>query len=90
MHDPPRIDRNPSVLQRSLRGEHVLYHPATDEAMALDAIGSIVWDLLASGSTRAQLIEVLGDQFDVPEARIARDLEPLLARLVEARMITLD
>ena len=84
------IRKNPSVLQRSLEGRHVLYRPDTDEAMGLDAVGSVVWDLLESGATRDHLVDALADRFDVARERIAEDLEPLLAGLVDAGMIALD
>lgn len=75
------IERNPSVLQRSVDGETVLYLPATDEVVVLDGIGSVVWGELGDALTSAELAARLADFFDQPVDRVTADLAPLLAQL---------
>ena len=82
-----RIRRAGIVRWRSLEGDHVIYQPATDEVMGLDAVGSLVWDLLEHEPTRPELTAALAERFDEPVERIVDDVAPLLDRLCDAGMI---
>lgn len=75
----------------SLRGGGLDWKILEDETVVLDLRGSrylavnrsgtLLWPLLAEGTTRAQLVEALTKSCGIDDARAVRDVDAFCARL---------
>lgn len=83
----PLYRHSPGVLERSIDGWVVVHNPATDEAHALDVIGSIVWRLLDTSSTFDEVVLRLAEQFDEAPDQIGTDVRPLFDQLSSAGLV---
>ena len=74
---------------RTLRepGATVLLDGAAGRFFKLNAAGTCVWEGLAAGRDRAEILRGMQARFQVPEARLSADLDILLAELHRRRLI---
>ena len=79
---------NPSVIERqALDGEAVLVNMDTAAAVALNATGVVVWQLLDGRRSVEQIIAAVEHHFkDVPDS-VAKDVADLLDTLAEDAFI---
>ena len=79
---------NPSVIERqALDGEAVLVNMDTAAALALNATGVVVWQLLDGQRSVEQIIAAVERHFrDVPDS-VAKDVTALLYTLAEDAFI---
>lgn len=78
------------VVFQNLAGEAVLLHLGTGIYFGLDAVGTRVWELIASHGRRDAIVDALLAEYDVEPSRLRADLDRLLARLAEKGLVTLD
>jgi len=74
-----------------LRSNDLHWHQVEDEVLALDArtqlylavnkSGAVLWDLLARGTSRAELIERLAREYDLAPECAAFDVDQMLGAL---------
>ena len=57
------------------------------EYFGLNAVGTCIWELIADGATRAELLERVLEQFDVERLTAERDLDELLTSLADRQLI---
>ena len=76
-----------TVLSTELHDEGVLLNLETGEYFGLDEVGMEMWKVLRAngdvGAARAALLE----QYDVAEDVLARDLDELVAKLAERKLV---
>ena len=76
-----------SVLSTELHDEGVLLNLETGEYFGLDGVGMEMWKVLRAngdvGAARAALLE----QYDVAEDLLAKDLDELIAKLAERKLL---
>ena len=76
-----------SVLSTELHDEGVLLNLETGEYFGLDGVGMEMWKVLRAtgdvGAARATLLE----QYDVAEDVLAKDLDELIAKLAERKLL---
>ena len=77
----------PDVIFRDLEGEAVLLDLASGRYFGLNQVGTRIWMLLAAGSTRAAIFEILAAEYDADPDQIARDAEALLAELAARGLV---
>ena len=82
-----RVRPDPNVLAKRVDDEIVLVHLETNRIYELNRTGSLLWDALAAGSTRAELEERLVLEFDVDPEQLAREIDELLGHLTSERLI---
>ena len=83
-----RLRRRPDIAITMLDDGTFLVDPRTQAIFHLDALGGGVWSALAESATRDELVGLLADAFpDTPPARIARDLDVLLAELSDRGLL---
>lgn len=76
-----------SVLSTELQNEGVLLNLETGEYFGLDAIGMEMWKVLrASSSVEAACVALL-EQYDVDENVLVHDLQELIAKLSEWKLV---
>ena len=76
-----------TVLSTELQDEGVLLNLETGEYFGLDAVGLDFWKALAAHGEVAAARATLLEQFDVSQDVLARDLDELVAKLVERRLL---
>ena len=76
-----------SVLSTELHDEGVLLNLETGEYFGLDGVGMEMWKVLRAngdvGAARAALLEL----YDVAEDVLAKDLDELIAKLAERKLL---
>jgi len=76
-----------TVLSTELHDEGVLLNLETGEYFGLDEVGMEMWKVLRAngdvGAARAALLE----QYDVAEDVLAKDLDELIAKLAERKLL---
>jgi Coenzyme PQQ synthesis protein D (PqqD) len=85
-----RMIASAEVVTRRLDDELVLLNLLTENYFGLDAVGTRMWEVLASAPSVQAAFDQLLSEYDVEAARLRRDLEKLLSRLVEHGLIELQ
>jgi len=85
-----RAQHSSEVLVQEVGGEAVLLDLASERYFGLDPVGTRIWALLDRGQPLQQVLDTLCDEYDAPRERLHEDLLDLVARLVEARLVTLE
>lgn len=67
--------------------EYVLLHRGRDDYFGLDAVGSEIWDLLASGHDVGAVADTLADRYGQPADVVAADVSALVSELLAAELI---
>jgi len=87
MNDERAPVRAADAIAIDFDGETIVYDRQTGEVHRLDAVGSIVWNLLDGEATVDELVSDLSAAFAAEPGLIRRDMERLLARLEEAFLL---
>ena len=85
---PIRYGRRAGVADTEIEVEIFLTAPDDHEVYHLDQGGSAVWRLLATPHSLAEITLVFAQAFpEVPPARLAADLEAVLAELCARQLV---
>lgn len=68
-------------------GEMVIFDPTSSLVHQLNAIGSVVWQLLDGSSTVAELVADLAEVFEVPTEQVWSDVRQLLNMMGEQDLL---
>jgi hypothetical protein len=79
--------RDSSLTTAPVDQDLVVLSLASNQYIALDAIGRRVWELLATPQRVEALCAQLGEEFDGAPEQIAADLVTFLDELMRARMV---
>jgi hypothetical protein len=85
--DATRFDLAPHVVAAVHGSDTALLDMRSERYYSLDAVGSRIWALLASGYSVGEIASHLGDEFDASMTTIEEDLRALLERLERAALI---
>jgi hypothetical protein len=77
-----KLEAAPSVHARRFDDETVILDLARGEYLALDAIGSVLWEGLEAGLSIEDIARRVASEYDVTFERARADLEELTAELV--------
>jgi hypothetical protein len=72
---------------RTIEGEVVAVDLLTATYLAVNKSGAKLWDALASGATREQLIDVLVDEFGLAREQATTDAEAFVQMLADQNML---
>ncbi|MDW3219331.1 MAG: PqqD family protein [Acidimicrobiales bacterium] len=78
------------VLWRATLDGVLIRVPGADEVVQLGGTGAAVWAELATPRTFGDLCAALAESHDAAAARIALDLQPVIADLVERAVVRVD
>ena len=78
------------VLSQEINGETVLLDLTSEQYFGLNSVGTRIWQLLVAGESADGIVDILLDEFEVPEIQAKQDVEELLLRLDEAGLITIS
>lgn len=79
--------RNPKVIERRIRGEHILV-PLADTDKALDSLyvlnrtASVIWERAAAGLDTAEVVDEVRRMFDVEGDVATDDVSRIISELV--------
>ena len=77
----------PDVLSQEVSGETVLLDLNSENYFGLNEIGTRIWQLLQEDGNLQQVYDIMLDEYDVDEKQLGKDMEELVARLVDAGLI---
>lgn len=83
-----RVD--PNVVSRRVGEETVLVQLERNEVFALNATGGRFWELLSSGSSRAEAIETMLAEFEVTRAELESEVDSLVDELAAKGLVHRD
>jgi hypothetical protein len=89
MPDDQKLGCSPDVMARVLDGEAVLLDLASGEYFGLNAVGTRIWELFASGMSYGEVRATILREFDAPQQVLEEDLAELTARLLERKLVHL-
>ena len=78
---------NPDVVFTVVDDEAILLEQTTGNYYGLNKVGTRMWSLLAEYGQLDKVYEQLLVEFDVEEAQLRKDLEALVAQLLEKGLL---
>jgi Coenzyme PQQ synthesis protein D (PqqD) len=79
--------RDTDLEWREVEGEVVALDLKSSNYLAVNRSGAKLWDALASGSTRDQLIEILVAEFAISREQAASDTDSFVQMLADQGML---
>jgi hypothetical protein len=78
---------SPDTVYNILDDQSVLINVRTNELYELNRTGTRFWELLSAGHNRAQIRQLMLQEFDVDEVVLDREIDSLVASLQDAGLI---
>jgi hypothetical protein len=88
--DEARIAERDDTVVREVNGEAVVLHLVTERYHVLDESSTRMWRALVESPTFADAVRTLGEEFDVEEDVLRRDLERFVGELVDAGLVAVE
>lgn len=82
------LEPNPDLVFTVVDEEAILLEQTTGKYYSLNKVGTRMWVLLAEEGRLEAVYERLLTEFDVDPAQLRRDLEKLVAQLLENGLLT--
>jgi hypothetical protein len=82
------FQRDPATLEALVGTETVLCSAESGMFCHVNAVGSRIWTLLEQPRSIAEIVSGLRERYAVDEATCLQDIEPFLATLTEASLIS--
>lgn len=76
------------VIAQEVAGETVLLDMNSEQYFSLDTVGTRIWQMLGQSMDIAEIREQLLQEYDVSEQQLARDVDELIAVLLEQGLVT--
>lgn len=87
MDGPERLRPAARVLHRRVGADSVLLDVASGRYFELNPTGTRIWELLAQGPTRTELVAALEAEFETEAGELAADVESLLEELLRRGLL---
>lgn len=84
---PVRVRISPDIVSRHFGDDMVIVHLQTNRVYSLNRTGARLWSLLSEGHDRDAIVARLVEEFDAPEAVVAREVDALLDSLRQERLV---
>ena len=82
------VRRSPNVIHETVDERAMLVSPDGSELLSLNAVGTLVWDLLGTPGDAEDLAARLHPQFeDVPRDELEQDIRQFLDNLLEEGLV---
>ena len=82
--------RRSDVWLRQSEDENVIYDPATSEVHMLNSTALAIWVLCDGQTTVAEMIQAVCELSGLPEDVVREDLESILDRFTDSKILTWD
>ena len=77
----------PDVLSQEVSGETVLLDLNSENYFGLNEVGTRIWQLLQEHGDLQKVYDTMLDEYDVDKTQLGKDMEELVAKLVDAGLI---
>jgi hypothetical protein len=78
------------VLSQEVSGETVLLDMQSESYFGLDAVGTRIWQLLQENNHLQQVFDTMLEEYDVDEKQLEKDLNELLDKLLDEKLIAIE
>lgn len=78
------------MVSRRLDDGTVLVNMSTNRIFELNRTGARFWELLDDGSSEAEIVARLGEEFDVSEEQLRQEIRSLVDSLMNEGLISRD
>ena len=82
------LAKAPASAWRLIAGEAVILSLDTKVLRGLNDVGSRVWDLIDGQRTVSDIVDVVVEEFDVPRAQAAEDVEAFARQLLDKGLVS--
>lgn len=82
------LAKAPTSAWRLIAGEAVILSLDTKVLRGLNDVGSRVWDLIDGQRTVSDIVDVVVEEFDVPRAQAAEDVEAFARQLLDKGLVS--
>lgn len=79
---------NPDVIYQNIEGEVVLLNTENEKYFGLDHVGAKFWEIAHTTCDVAEIIEQMQDIFDVDHARLTKDIDVLIERMIKFNIVS--
>ena len=90
MNDSTILQRNPQAVSAEVGEEIIFLHEGDGVYYSLDGVGAFVWKALENPRTLAELVQAVGDAYDVGAAEAREDLAALATELAARGLLIAD
>lgn len=84
------ISVSEEVLSQEVSGETVLLDLQSESYFGLDEVGTRIWQLLQETGSLQQVFNTMLEEYDVDETQLESDLNELLHKLLDSKLITVE
>lgn len=81
------LAKAPTSAWRLIAGEAVILSLDTKVLRGLNDVGSRVWDLIDGQRTVDDIVDVIVEEFDVPRAQAAADIQTFTGELLDKGLV---
>ena len=85
-----RVRRQDGVLAQEAHGQTVLLRLEDGGYYALDEVGAMIWELCDGGRAVGEIVALLCEEFDAPEAVVQADVLEFIDDLRRERLLVFD
>lgn len=85
-----RLRQDAVSWRRMVDGEIVGLHLQSSGYLRVNITGSVLWQALAEGSTRTQLVSLVSGRFEIDRERAAHDVDLFLTELANRGLLKED
>ena len=85
-----RVRRQDGVLAQEAHGQTVLLRLEDGGYYALDDVGAMIWELCDGGRAVGEIVALLCEEFDAPEAVVQADVLEFIDDLRRERLLVFD
>ncbi len=87
MTNTNNLIRNPELVTRQIDGEVVIMIPGQGKILALNEVGSFIWDMIDGTNSKESILAALCGEFEVSPEEAAVDIEEFTTVLAEKGLI---
>ena len=85
-----RVRRQDGILAQEAHGQTVLLRLEDGGYYALDEVGAMIWELCDGGRAVGEIVALLCEEFDAPEAVVQADVLEFIDDLRRERLLVFD
>jgi len=85
-----RVRRQDGILAQEAHGQTVLLRLEDGGYYALDDVGAMIWELCDGGRAVGEIVALLCEEFDAPEAVVQADVLEFIDDLRRERLLVFD
>lgn len=85
-----RVRRLDGILAQQAHGQTVLLRLEDGGYYALDEVGAMIWELCDGGRSVSEIVALLCEEFDAPEAIVQTDVLEFIRDLRREQLLALD